>query len=315
MVKEKKGVVETMKRILLLLLIIFLPTAYALQIEKYHITAQPLDYEKTKNTVEVTIYNDEETVTSIVIINLALDTKIQTIFDAYGEVEYTIQQQKYTQIVTLYFTKALTPGEHRTITITTESYNLIKKEEYIEYVLVTTPLVDIVEFTHSVFIPKELLGEGDIEKQIYGVVPYATVTEATNGVWIEWNTPLEGGNPTSFIVRFTYKEERNMFAMIVYAVVLLIFFATCIFLSVKVWKLYKQRRALDAIKILSIREKAVLECVIKNPGIKQHEVVRMLKYTKSSTSKIVKRLQFRELLDVTKDGNIRILTPGKKLGK
>ncbi len=306
-----------MKRILLFLIILFslIQTAHALQIEKYHITAKPINYEQTENIVEVTIYNDEETATSIVILNLALGTDITTIFDAYGKVEYSIQEQKYTQIVTLEFTKPLTAGEHRTITISTVSYNLIKKEEYIEYILVTTPLVNISNFTHSLFIPKTFMAEGEVTKQIYGVVPYASVTETKEGAWIEWSTPLIGGKPTSFIVRFTYREEKNIFEMIVYGFVILIFFIVSIVLSCKIWKFYKQKRALDAINILSIREKAVLECVIKKPGIKQHEVVRLLKYTKSSTSKIVKRLQFRELLEVTKDGNVRILTQGKKLGK
>ena len=72
---------------------------------------------------------------------------------------------------------------------------------------------------------------------------------------------------------------------------------------------------MKATNILNEREKAVLALIIKNPEIKQYEIIKQLGYTKSNMSKIIKRLEFRGLVTVKKEGKIRILTLGEKMKK
>ena len=59
----------------------------------------------------------------------------------------------------------------------------------------------------------------------------------------------------------------------------------------------------------------MLERIIRNPEIKQYELIKELGYTKSNMSKIIKRLELRGLVEVKKDGKVRILTVGEKIKK
>ena len=153
------------------------------------------------------------------------------------------------------------------------------------------------------------------EEEDYLIVPDATVSETSDNIVLEWQSTLTKDTPSIFLVRFAQETGVNYWKWTAILLLTIVFGAGLGIGAQHVYAYRKQQKALKATNILNEREKAVLELIIKNPEMKQYEIVKQLGYTKSNMSKIIKRLEFRGLVAVKKEGKIRILTLGEKMKK
>lgn len=295
----------------------------AMEIDGYKIIASPvttnLNGNYVENIVELTIINDKETALTQGTLSFAKDADIEGISDSYGNLQYTSEQNTDSQRILFTFTIPIKPEEKRILTIKTRTYNVIQKQGYFEYLLVIVPSKDISSFIHILKLDKEVTlysttkSQEDILQQEYIIIPDATITETEKNIIIEWDTVLKKDTPSVFLVRFHQENGINYWKLFGFGFIIL--FCGVIFGVVgnKLFILYRQKKALKATNILNEREKAVLELIIKNPEIRQSELVKQLGYTKSNVSKIIKRLFLRGLVEVKKDGKMRILNLGEKL--
>jgi hypothetical protein len=186
----------------------------------------------------------------------------------------------------------------------------VQKEGYFEYLLVIVPSKDIDSFTHTLKLPSDVV----LDEEGLIIVPDARVIQTEQYTFIEWDVALQQNVPAVFLARFDQKSI-NWWKW-TSTVMILVGFGVLV--GVGGNKFFADRRKKKALKmtnILNLREKAVIDEVIRNPGIKQYELVKKLGYTKSNMSKILKRLELRELLTIKKEGKVRILTIGEKLEK
>ena len=288
----------------------------ALEIDTYKITATPetsATATAVNNIIELTLKNDKTTAVSNGSLSFAVDAEIEAISDSYGTIKYTETKAADSKKVSFTFTIPINPGESRILTIQTKTHNIVEKEGYFEYLLVVVPSKDIPSFVHILKLNKDVELKSTTEGTV--IVPDATITETDGYTIIEWDTTLQKDQAAVFLARFAEDVGINYwkwFGMIV------ILITVGIITGVAGSKLYhhrKQKKALKATKILNEREKAVLDLIIKNPNIRQYEVVKQLGYTKSNMSKIMKRLEFRGLVQVKKEGKVRILNVGETLKK
>jgi uncharacterized membrane protein len=304
-----------MKKIIFLIFILTLSFqgVSALEIDSYKITSTPIDGNHVENIIELTVTNDNTISMTEGTLNFALDTDIISIKDSFGELEYRIKQENDKQKTTFSFTTPIDAGESRVITAQTITYNIVQKEGYFEYLLVIVPAKDIASFTHILKLENnEALYN---VRDAYLIVPEAQITETTEILFIEWTTSLETDKPTVFLARFDQEKGTNWWKIV--GITVLGMFAGII-LGIganTAWLKHKQQKALNAAKILNVREQAVLEHIIKFAPVKQYDLVKKLGYTKSNMSKILKRLEFRALISVKKEGKIRIISIGDKLNK
>lgn len=293
----------------------------ALEIESYKITAEPVDGNYVKNIIELTILNDKESALSQGTLTFAKDAEIESISDSYGEITYSTVQNTDSQKVSFTFTIPIKSAEKRILSIKTKTQNIIQKEGYFEYLLVIVPPKDIQSFVHILKLDKDAelsaaaQGLEEAEQEDFVLVPDAFVTETEQNIVIEWNVALQKDVPTVFLARFHQETGINYWKWFGIGVIILASGALFGVAGNRLYTQYKQNKALNATNILNEREKAVLDIIIKNPEIKQYEVVKQLGYTKSNMSKIIKRLEFRGLIAVKKEGKVRILNIGEQMKK
>lgn len=288
----------------------------ALDIEAYKITATPHD-STVENSIELTIYNTKTTALTQGTLHLAKDADIVSIRDSYGALEYTITEEEKEKKLLFSFSIPIQPNEDRVITLETITYNVVQKEGYFEYILVIVPSSDIKNFIHIVKLDKdvELYRTAKSEAENYIIAPDATISETPENIVVQWQSTLTKDTPAVFLLRFAQETGINYWKWIVLLLLTLFLGAG---IGVTAQRLYlhrRQQKALKATNILNEREKAVLALIIKNPEIKQYEIIKQLGYTKSNMSKIIKRLEFRGLISVKKEGKIRILSLGEKMKK
>ncbi|PIN79095.1 hypothetical protein COV16_05085 [Candidatus Woesearchaeota archaeon CG10_big_fil_rev_8_21_14_0_10_34_8] len=280
----------------------------ALDIQSYKITSTPINGDYVDNIIELTIANDKSIKLTTGTLNFAVDAEILSIRDSYGNLQYVITEQADKQEVDFSFTTPIDSSETRVLTINTRTYNIVHKEGYFEYLLVIVPAKDINYFTHILKLSNDVnLNAESI------IIPDAVIEETEEYILIEWNTDLKADNPTVFLTRFDQKQGINWWKWTAIVLISVILGIVLGITSNKLYIKYKQKKALKATNILNVREKAVLDHIIKNPSIKQYELVRALGYTKSNMSKILKRLEFRGLVKVKKYGKVRVLEVGDKL--
>jgi len=283
----------------------------AMEIESYKITATPVNGNYVENVIELTIRNDKQTQLINGTLTLAKDAEVLNIADSFGQVNFFTDEQTDNQKLFFSFTIPIEPNETRVVRLETKTYNIIMKEGYFEYLLVIVPSKSIPSFIHILKLDKDVQLYS-VEENII-IIPDATVIETKDNVVIEWNVKLDAHHPEIFLVRFYQETGINYWKWgFIFLIILLAGIIVGI-VSNKGYGYYKQQKALKATNILNEREKAVLELIIKNPEIKQYEIIKQLGYTKSNMSKIVKRLEFRGLIEVKKEGKLRILTIGQKL--
>ena len=301
---------------LLIFLLLSFQTVSALEIESYKITAAPSN-DDVANSIEITINNTKTSALTQGILHLAKDAEIEGIRDSYGTLSYNLTEQEEDLKVSFSFSIPVQPNEARVVTLETTTHNVVQKEGYFEYLLVLVPSTDIENVVHIVKLDKEavLYNTAKDEGKDYLIVPDATVSETADNIVIQWQSSLTKDTPSVFLVRFAQETGINYWKWTAILLLTLIFGAG---LGIGAQQLYvyrKQQKALNATNILNEREKAVLALIIKNPEIKQYELIKQLGYTKSNMSKIIKRLELRGLVAVKKEGKIRILTLGEKMKK
>ena len=300
--------------ILVSILFLSFQTVSAIEIESYKISATPVDGNYVENIIEVTLLNNKETSVTQGSLNLAKDAELTAISDSYGYLSYITEQEEENQKITFMFDIPVQQNEKRVLTLQTKTYNLVQKEGYFEYLLIFVPSKDIASFTNVLRLDKnaELYStkEGN-----YILVPEANITETETNIIIEWNQMLQKEVPAIFLVRFSQETGINYWKWFGIIVITAAIGAGLGILGNKLYGKHKQAKALKATNILNEREKAVLSLIIKNSNIKQSELVKQLGYTKSNMSKIIKRLEFRGLIEVKKEGKIRILNVGETIKK
>lgn len=297
--------------IIAILVILSFQTVSAMEIDSYKITATPINGNHVENIIELTVRNDKETHLTEGTLTLAKDAEITGIADSYGVLQYKTEAGIENKKLMFTFTIPIQPNETRVLTLHTKTYNIILKEGYFEYLLVVVPSKSIPSFVHILKLDKNVKLYPTAEEYI--IIPQADVTETESNIIIEWDEELEKQNPMVFLVRF-YQETGINYWKWGFILVLGVFCGAILGIAGnKLYIYYKQQKTLKATNILNEKEKAVLECIIKNPDIKQYEIIKQLGYTKSNMSKIVKRLEFRGLIEVKKEGKIRILSIGQKL--
>ncbi len=291
-------------------------TVSALEIDSYKITATPETSSISSvvnNIVELTIKNDKPIPVVTGALTFALDAEIEDIRDSYGQITYNETNQDENKKVSFLFTIPINPGETRILTVQTKTHNIVEKEGYFEYLLVVVPPKEIPSFVHILKLNKNV----ELKSTTAGtvIVPDATITETDQYTVIEWDTSLTKNQATVFLARFSEDVGINYWK---WFGIIVLFVTGGIILGAAGNKMYlhrNQKRALKATNILNQREKAVLDLIIKNPNIRQYDIVKQLGYTKSNMSKIIKRLEFRGLIEVKKEGKIRILNVGETLKK
>jgi len=303
------------KRTLILAVVFFLSfhVVSALEIQSYKITATPVNGNYVENIVELVVYNEKATPLTEGSLNVALDAEIQEIRDSYGNLNYVGEAQNDKQKITFSFTTPIQAGETRTITIETTTYNVEATKGHMQYLLVLVPRQDIALFTHILRLDRDVELYNLADKEKYLIAPDATVTETEEYIFIQWTTSLAKDVPTVFLTRFEQEQPIHWLEFIGIAVLILSCGVIFGIAGNKAYAAYKQKKALKATKILNEREQAVLEHIIKNNQVKQYELVKKLDYTKSNMSKILKRLEFRGLITVKKEGKVRILGLGDTL--
>jgi uncharacterized membrane protein len=290
-------------------------TVSALEIQSYKITATPVDGNYVENVVELTVFNNKEEDVSQGSLTLAKDADIIAITDSYGTLEYTNEKETEYQKVTFTFEIPITASETRVVTLQTKTYNIIQKEGYFEYLLVLVPSKEIISFTHLLRLEKGVdlystrAGKNNV------IIPDANITETETNLLIEWQQELQEDVPAVFLVRFSQETGINYWKWFGIIVIVGSAGVGIGILGTKLHAKHRQNKALKATNLLNEREKAVLELIIKNPEIKQYDIIKQLGYTKSNMSKIIKRLELRGLVEVKKDGKVRILKIGEKIRK
>ncbi len=285
-----------------------------LEIESYKITATPSD-SIVENSIELTIRNTKTTILTQGSLHIAKDAEIESIRDSYGELEYNVTEEENDRKVSFTFSIPVQPHEDRVITLETTTHNVVQKEGYFEYLLVIVPSTTIENFIHIIKLDKDVELYSAAKEEYYLIVPDATVSETAENMVIQWQSTLTKDTPAVFLVRFTQETGINYWKWTAMLLLTLILGAGTGVIAQRTWHHYKQQKALRATNILNEREKAVLALIIKNHEIKQYEIIKQLGYTKSNMSKIIKRLEFRGLVSVKKEGKIRLLSLGEKMKK
>lgn len=299
--------------LVILLLLLCFQIVSALEIQSYKITATPVNENSVENIIELTIVNDKETELTQGILTMAKDAEIITVSDSYGFLEYSITEETENKKLVFVFQMPVKEKETRVIQLRTKTYNLVQKEGYFEYLLVLVPSKNVGAFTHILRLEKDAELYRSHENVI--IVPDANVTETDTNLIIEWKKTLEKDTPAIFLVRFSQETGINYWKWFGIIIIIGGLGAGIGIAGNVLYTKHRQNKALKATNLLNEREKGVLERVIKNPEIKQYELIKQLGYTKSNMSKIIKRLEFRGLVEVKKDGKVRILSLGEKIKK
>lgn len=259
----------------------------------------------------ITLLNDGNSSLASATISAPKDSKILSLSDSYGDLEYQTSIDRALKIK-FDFTVPVEPLEERIVVIKLQTNALIvNKDGYNEYLLVFTPRQDISKFEHILKLPKD--AKLFSPKEGFDVVypPTDLMPEYTTPT-LGWKMDIKKDEPTVFLVRYK-TETNNFFETVTIAALVAMALGALYYGGEKIKRRYKIIKTLKSINILNEREKMVMEAVIKKEGIKQYELLHKLGYTKASLSKIVSKLESRGLIKKKKIGKINKLYPGDKI--
>lgn len=299
--------------IIFLVLFMFLNPAHAMKINSYTLISDIADGQTTYQKMIIEILNDGTGELNSGSIMAAQDSKVVSISDSYGSLEYAIKTDKISNI-SFKFSKPLKTGDVRLIIIELKSESLVKnKDDYSEYTLVFTPKQNVSYFEHLLKLP--------VSAKLYSpegflvVFPEAEIGKINEQTTLKWKTNLTAGNPEVFLVRFKQNTtDWTRIAIIGCAIAIIALVLRA--LNVRLNKYAEKRKTaslLNSLNLLNENEKAVISKVIENPGIKQNELREILNCRKSSMSKIIGKLEMRRIIERKKYGKINRLYPGEKL--
>ncbi|MBU4245998.1 MAG: MarR family transcriptional regulator [Nanoarchaeota archaeon] len=297
----------------LAVLVIMSSTSNAMKIESYGIVSEITDDNAVRQKMLITILNNEARELNSGSISAPLDSKIVSITDNYGDLDYNIEKNGKSDIL-FRLSKPLQSGEPRIIVIYLETTGLIKNTgDYFEYLLVFTPKQNISNFEHLLKLPE---GAKLYSSEQFAVVfPEAKIGKINDVISVEWISDLAAGEPQVFLARF--KTEHINWKSMGMAVALIMAMIVLGRYLQKILKKNINRKKEDfvvrSLNLLNESEKPIVESVIRHPGIKQNELREMLNYRKSAISKIISRLEAREIIERKKSGKINRIYPGDRL--
>lgn len=281
--------------------------AVAIEFDSYRIISE-VEGDSVFNTFEIELFNDGDTALDGSSISLAPDSDVINVADSYGDLDFDAIEQENVEL-SFVFTTPIEPDEKRLLTIATKTQsNLVNKESYFEYILVMVPGKNVEGFEHVLKIP-ESVEEKEITRLI---VPDAEVETIGEQIFITWNVDLEKSEPIVFLARFHKEEPPNYWAYTAIILILGICSYWGWFFGKRIYRKVQRMKQLESVKILNEKEKEVLECIINRPGIKQYEIMRKMDLSKSSLSKIIKKMEMRGLVISKKYGKINQLYLGEK---
>lgn len=229
--------------------------------------------------------------------------------DTYGDLKYSSSRDGVLHL-DIEFGRPVDPGEERLIIASIDVDLVSEKEGYSEYLLVFTPRQDIREFESVLKLPlgAELFSPGE---KFLSMVPEGEMGREENRIVLTWRRALTANEPTVFLARF--KQPGFPWRIVSYGLAALIVLSIAA-LAIPRWReMRSKERKIDSLRVLNERERAVLEEIIRNEGIKQAELMAKLGYTKSSLSKILSKLEARRLVRRSKLGKTNRLYPGEKM--
>ncbi len=296
----------------LVLLLCNFHLVFGLEITSYSIVAAPKNG-VVENVIEITVYNNDTIAIDKGTLNFAIDTEINNIQDSYGHLKYTPWISDEKQKINFTFTVPIKIGETRILTMQTTTHNIIEKSGYFEYILVLVPTQNIESFTHILLLENDASLYLLFKEGTYLLVPDATVSKTEDSIIIEWKTKLSAHSPSIFLARFNQDRGTRWWLLMIIILSALLFGIIVGVIGNAAIRKYKQKKVLNAAKLMNIKEKAVLEYVITNVYVKQYDLTKKLNYTKSNISKIIKRLELRGLVEVKRDGKVKIISIGEKI--
>jgi DNA-binding transcriptional ArsR family regulator len=285
----------------------------AAEITSYKIISQ-VEGTSVEATVIVTILNDGQNEVSSASLSVPSHYSVKGIQDTYGDLEYEVTGTRIKDIA-FTFSTPLRPSEDRVMTLEIRSDSLVsQKEGYYEYLLVFTPRSDIPDFEHVLKLPPGV--------QLYSpqesfemVVPPANLSDAFDVPSLGWSMAVGANQPTVFLVRYKTDEKDMGLAgwFLVWAVAGAVMGGVAYLAGRRMRERLRMKRVIESLKILNERERAVIEEVAKREGMKQTELLERLGYTKASLSKILTKLEQRDLVRKEKHGKINRLYLGEKV--
>jgi hypothetical protein len=291
----------------LLIFLILIPLASA-GIESYKITSEVKGL-NVENYIEIFYYNDNFQEMNSGSLRLSANTEIYTVADSYGELDFKFEDS----VLYFNFSNPIQALERRTITIITEKSDSVSdKGEYFEYLLVLVPEEDIDDFELLLKLPRDSELYVPKLKLAPLIVPEAEINVREDQITINWKLSIEANDPTVFLARFKQPKNDWLYYILIGIACLALGFIIGTLIQ-KSFVKAKKKATIDRLKILNKREQDVLELIILNPGIRQNEIKHQLGYTKSSLSKITKKLISRGLIEKHKIGKINKLYQGPKL--
>ncbi len=296
-------------------LLILSGTANAMEIKSYGIVSEIAADNTVRQKMLITILNNGDGELSSGSISTPIDSRIISITDNYGSLEYSVEKNGKSNIL-FRLSNPLQSGESRLIIIELETGSLVKNAgDYFEYLLVFTPKQNISGFEHLLKLPQ---GAKLYSPEQFAVVfPDAEIAKMDGLTTVKWTSDLAAGEPQVFLARF--KQEYTDWTLIG---IIILGIAAIAVIGIYLWKFLKKYRnrkkedsVLRSLNLLNESEKPVIEAIIRSPGIKQNEIREMLSYKKSALSKIISRLEARKIIERRKSGKINRIYPGERLKK
>lgn len=298
----------------ILSILLLIAPANSMKIISYSVSSEVTGPQGVHQKIALELENDGPADIGTLSISVPSDAEITSAGDTYGTIGVRYGGANESGTI-LDFSRPLEPNSTRLVIIELETESLIRNRgEYFEYLLVFTPKQNIIGFEQFLKLPK---GARLFSPRDFSVVfPDAEVKDTEGVVSVLWRSDLVAGQPVVFLARYRMEYTDWKFVGIVAFIV--IFSAGFSWLyGRKFLKKFNDKRrssaALKSLNLLNEREKAVVEMVLKNEGIKQNDLRAALGYTKSSMSKIISRLEMRRIIERKNFGKINRLYSGEKL--
>ena len=297
-------------------MILLAVSSHAITIDSYRITTDITDDRIVTANIVIKINNNENHSITAAMISLPKGSLIKSVSDTYGDLKYSTSK-KNDMSVTFNLTRPLPAEDSRIVMLEIEATELLKqKGDYFEYLLVFTPKQNISDFEHLLKLPKNSeFYSSDSNMRIIFPETSDIEDDLNSGMKsVIWRTDLEAGQPEVFMVRFTM-PSTNWLQTTIYALLAILALLSIRFLYLKMHAKYLRSKMIGSTKLMNENEKKIIELVIKNEGITQNMLREMIGYKKSAISKIITRLEARDILEKKKYGKVNRLYIGKRVKK
>lgn len=294
----------TYKRAIFVMLLL-VPCFAAIQSLKIVSTVQP---PLTTERIFFELINDFNYTLHQAYFSLPSDAYNIRVEDTYGDLAFTTTKGDVAQL--LYnFSVPVGQGEQRSIIITyATKQTLRQRDSEWEFLMVFVP-VSKIGVEHRLEIPPdfEINGKGSF------ISPEAEVRKQEGKTTIVWKSNGIPGQPLVFIARFSSPSGGINWMYFPLAVLLVAVCAVSFILFKRGIGKIKEKKMLGTLRFVHDEDRPIVELIVRNPGIKQTEIIEKLGISKASVSKRVSILIRNSLLSKEKRGRKNYLFPGKKL--